>query len=112
MTAVVVKVEANWNDLERETKVKGKQLQDTKYKADLSASLSNVDQRMRNLEETLNAKCNVGDLRSAKEALKKHNDLRKQLSVEVELLKDFSKAATEATSNGSKAMATAGGRAR
>lgn len=91
MLAVVSKVEANWLDLDRETKVKGQQLQDTKHKADLSASLSNVDQRMRNVEDALNAKYNTGDLRSAKEALKKHNDLRKQLSVEVDLLKDLSR---------------------
>lgn len=91
LLAAVGKVEANWLDLDEETKAKGKQLQDTKHRADLSASLSNVDQRMRSVEETLSAKYSTGDLRSAKEALKKHHDLRKQLSVEVDLLKDFSK---------------------
>lgn len=88
---LVSAVEENWVDLEKEAKVKGKHLQETKYKADLSASLSDVDSRMKNLEDTLNTKYNTGDLRSVKEALKKHNDLRNQLEIEVDLLGDLAK---------------------
>jgi len=85
-------VEKNWLELEKEAKIKGKCLQDTKHKADLSASLSDVDSRMKNLEEVLSLKYNTSDLRSVKEALKKNGDLKKQLAVEVELLLELRKA--------------------
>ena len=96
---LVAPVENNWADLEREAQVKGKNLQETKDKADLSASLSDVDSRMKNLEDNLNTKYNNGDLRSVKEALKKQNGLRKQLSVEVDLLSDLSKVDTKSQSS-------------
>lgn len=91
VTKLVNSIENNWFNLENEALSKGKYLKDKKDKADLSATLSDVDTRMKNLEDSLNTKYNTGDLRSVKEALKKHDDLRKQLEVEVDLVRDLSK---------------------
>ena len=93
-------VEANWLDLEKEAKLKGKKLVETKCKADLNASLVDVDTRMKNLEHSLNTKYNANDLRSVKEALKKHKDLRKQLTVEVDLVGDLAKMDTKLNQSG------------
>ncbi len=86
---LLAKVEANWLALEKEVRAKGEWLQATKRKADLGAALSDVDLRLKKLEEALEQKYNTGDLRSVREALKRHGDLCKQLAVEVELLAEL-----------------------
>jgi len=46
---------------------------------------------MKNLEQSLNTTYNLNDLRSVKEALKKNNDLKKQICVELDLVTDLTK---------------------
>jgi chromosome segregation ATPase len=91
MSHLVQSVESNWMELEAETKSKGKQLEEVKHKADLNASLSDVDSRFKNLQTALEATYSAGDLRSAKEALKKHNDLKKQMTIEADLINDMAR---------------------
>ena len=56
--------------------------------------MNDIDSRMHNVEQELAATYNTGDLRSAKEALRQHNDLRKQMAVELELINEAAKSNT------------------
>ena len=84
---LIASVETNWLNLENEIKQRGQQLEVAKHKAELNASLSDVDSRFKNLQSELNTDYNATDLRSAKHALKKHNDLKKQMTIEAALIR-------------------------
>jgi spectrin alpha len=88
---LVSSIESKWLNLENEIKFRGKKLEQTKHKAELNASLADVDSRFKNLEHELNTEYNANDLRSAKQALKKHNDLKKQMTIEADLISDMTR---------------------
>ena len=88
---LVDSIETKWENLENEIKFRGKKLEQTKHKAELNASLADVDSRFKNLEIELNTEYNANDLRSAKQALKKHNDLKKQMTIEADLINDMAR---------------------
>lgn len=91
LNSLINQVELNWNNLEQEAKLRGKKLAETKMSANLTSYLNDIDMRMKNLEQSLNKNYNLNDLRSVKEALKQNNDLKKQVSVELDLVSDFTK---------------------
>jgi spectrin beta len=89
--SLISELEENWLKLELETKTRGKRLAETKSSVSLTSSLNDIDTRMKNLEQSLNTTYNLNDLRSVKEALKKNNDLKKQICVELDLVTDLTK---------------------
>ncbi|CAF0717385.1 unnamed protein product [Brachionus calyciflorus] len=84
-------VEKNWVDLETESKMRGQQILEAKQKAELNLKLNDVDNRIKNLESQLTKNYATSDLRGNKNALKKHDEIEKQISVEKELLNDLNK---------------------
>lgn len=82
-------IEENWNDLVNQWDHKDKLLKEAKQRAELDGVLSGVDTRMDNLEKTLAKVDRPKDLRGAKAALKKHQDLENQMVVEADLVKDM-----------------------
>lgn len=87
-------VERNWLELEKFTKLKGNELQRAKQKAEMNLKVSDVHNRVAALEQELNknyAMNGTSDLRSAKQALKKHLELKKQIAMEIELLDNMDK---------------------
>lgn len=91
VTTMMSSVEKNWVDLEAEAKLRSKQLHEVKNKADLDSKLSNVETRVKNLQSELSKTYNTTDLRSTKDALKKHTELKKQIAIEMDLLNDLNK---------------------
>ena len=83
-------IQLNWNDLVDEAGRKEKLLRDNKQRIELDNLLTGVDSRMQNLEKTLANVEKPKDLRSAKEAFKKHQDLENQIIVEADLVKEMS----------------------
>lgn len=73
------KVQKSWTDLESLTAYNGEKLSQAKLKADLSKSLSDVEARMKNLTKEVAQPYQTNDLRSIKDALKKHQDLKNQV---------------------------------
>lgn len=84
-------VEKNWLDLENFSKLKGRDLQKAVEKAEMNLKISDVENRVKGLQEELNKNYANNDLRSSKQALKKHVELKKQISMEIELLNDMNK---------------------
>lgn len=76
---LVERIKKNWADLERQTAYNGEKLAEAKLKADLTKSLNDVDARMRNLTKEVAQTYQTNDLRSVKDALKKHQDLKNQV---------------------------------
>ncbi len=89
--SLVAMVDQNWADLERETIANGKKLYLAKHRANLNMSLNDIDSRMHNVEQEVETVHNTSDLRSVKEALKKHADLKKQVAVELDLINEAAK---------------------
>ena len=56
---LISQVELNWINLEQETKLRGKQLAETKMNANLTGYLNDIDMRMKNLEQSLNKNYNL-----------------------------------------------------
>ncbi len=88
---LVAMVDQNWADLEQETIANGKKLYLAKHRANLNMSLNDIDSRMHNVGQELDLVYNTSDLRSVKEALKKHADLKKQVAVELDLINEAAK---------------------
>jgi spectrin alpha len=88
---LVRSIEEKWLNLESEIKFRGNKLEQAKHKAELNASLADVDSRFKNLEIELNTEYNANDLRSAKQALKKHNALKNQMTIEADLISDMAR---------------------
>lgn len=72
-------VKRKWAELERQTVLNGEKLAAAKLKADLTKSLNDVDTRMKNLTKEAAQPVQANDLRSIKDALKKHQDLKNQV---------------------------------
>lgn len=73
------RVRRKWDDLERQTARNGEKIAAAKLKADVTKSLNDVDARMKNLTKEVAQPLQINDLRSAKDALKKHQDLKSQV---------------------------------
>ena len=84
-------METNWLRLEQDLKERGLALTQVKCKAELGTSLADVAARFHNLELELSRESVASDLRSAKQALKKHTALRQQVSVEAALVGDMAR---------------------
>lgn len=74
-------VKRKWADLERQTILNGEKLAASKLKADVTKSLNDVEARMKNLTKEVAQPVQLNDLRSIKDALKKHQDLKNQVAV-------------------------------
>lgn len=72
-------VKARWAELERQTVLNGEKLASAKLKAELTKSLNDVESRMRNLTKEVAQPVPISDLRSIKDALKRHQDLKSQV---------------------------------
>lgn len=89
----VMTVEQNWHELEAEIEFNGVKLNETKFKADLNKSLTDIDARMKSISKELmatNYALTVGsDLRSTKDLIKRYQDLKSQIRVEMDLVHDL-----------------------
>jgi hypothetical protein len=93
--SLLYELQLNWNDLVDEAGKKEKLLRDNKERIKLEETCADADSRMQKLEKSVANVEKPKDLRSAKEAFKKHQDLENQFNIETNFVKEMASSGSD-----------------